>query len=59
MLCFASNQRRHLRILYDGLGALVDAVGIEVNQVQHLMNSSFACSFDYKMNFFNGFLIQF
>jgi hypothetical protein len=31
--CFASEQRRNLRILYDALGTLADAVGAELNQV--------------------------
>lgn len=33
VLCAASEQRRNLRILYDALGTLADAVGAELNQV--------------------------
>ena len=32
-LCVASEQKRNLRILYDALGTLADAVGAELNQV--------------------------
>jgi hypothetical protein len=32
-LCVTSEQRRNLRILYDALGTLADAVGAELNQV--------------------------
>jgi hypothetical protein len=42
-IMLASEQRRNLRILYDALGTLADAVGAELNQVQHLLNSSLAC----------------
>jgi hypothetical protein len=33
VLYVASEQRRNLRILYDALGTLADAVGAELNQV--------------------------
>ena len=48
ILCFSSEQRRNLRILYDALGTLSDAVGAELNQVQHLLNFTLACYLNIK-----------
>lgn len=40
LLCVTSEQRRNLRILYDALGTLADAVGAELNQVPTLSTNS-------------------
>ena len=44
VLCVASEQRRNLRILYDALGTLADAVGAELNQVQNFHKLSLVSS---------------
>lgn len=39
ILCFLLDgmQRRNLRIVYDAIGTLADAVGGELNQVMHII----------------------
>jgi hypothetical protein len=48
VLCVASEQRRNLRILYDALGTLADAVGAELNQVPTFSTNSSLVSYIIK-----------
>jgi hypothetical protein len=57
MCAYGKYQRRNLRILYDALGTLADAVGAELNQVQSiLMNISLVCSFLLTSNYVSLFV---